>query len=97
MLILLTFCGEQKGHIIKCVLENILASELCIYVNVSEDSLRKIVWIQGLVTKERKNLDPMAAPFAKDPGAIDGLREGASLVEVVNLKGLHLSTLYCRK
>ncbi|XP_008232779.1 PREDICTED: NAD-dependent malic enzyme 2, mitochondrial isoform X3 [Prunus mume] len=37
----------------------------------------------GLVTKERKNLDPMAAPFAKEPGAIDGLREGASLVEVV--------------
>ncbi|XP_048422156.1 NAD-dependent malic enzyme 59 kDa isoform, mitochondrial isoform X1 [Pyrus x bretschneideri] len=37
----------------------------------------------GLVTKERNKIDPMAAPFAKDPGAIDGLREGASLLEVV--------------
>ncbi|XP_024020345.1 NAD-dependent malic enzyme 2, mitochondrial [Morus notabilis] len=37
----------------------------------------------GLVTKERKNLDPAAAPFAKDPGEIDGLREGATLIEVV--------------
>ncbi|XP_022770380.1 NAD-dependent malic enzyme 2, mitochondrial-like isoform X2 [Durio zibethinus] len=37
----------------------------------------------GLVTKERKNLDPAAAPFAKDPGQIVGLREGASLLEVV--------------
>ncbi|XP_062090277.1 NAD-dependent malic enzyme 59 kDa isoform, mitochondrial [Humulus lupulus] len=37
----------------------------------------------GLVTKQRNNLDPAAAPFAKDPAEIDGLREGASLVEVV--------------
>ncbi|KAF4386746.1 hypothetical protein F8388_006701 [Cannabis sativa] len=37
----------------------------------------------GLVTKQRNNLDPAAAPFAKDPSEIDGLREGASLVEVV--------------
>ncbi|KAM6584861.1 hypothetical protein CsatB_011863 [Cannabis sativa] len=37
----------------------------------------------GLVTKQRNNLDPAAAPFAKDPPEIDGLREGASLVEVV--------------
>nr|KJB09851.1 hypothetical protein B456_001G170700 [Gossypium raimondii] len=37
----------------------------------------------GLITKERKNLDPAAAPFAKDPGQIVGLREGASLLEVV--------------
>ncbi|XP_061997135.1 NAD-dependent malic enzyme 59 kDa isoform, mitochondrial [Rosa rugosa] len=37
----------------------------------------------GLVTKERKNLDPMAAPFARDPAEIEGLREGASLLEVV--------------
>ncbi|KAF3441298.1 hypothetical protein FNV43_RR15211 [Rhamnella rubrinervis] len=37
----------------------------------------------GLITKERKNLDPAAAPFAKDPSEIDGLREGASLIEVV--------------
>ncbi|GMN61301.1 hypothetical protein TIFTF001_030385 [Ficus carica] len=37
----------------------------------------------GLVTKERKNLDPAAAPFAKHPGEIEGLREGATLTEVV--------------
>lgn len=37
----------------------------------------------GLITKERKNLDPAAAPFAKDPGDFMGLREGASLLEVV--------------
>lgn len=41
--------------------------------------------MQGLVTKERKNLDPAAAPFAKDLGEIDGLREGATLIEVVNV------------
>ncbi|KAJ4726986.1 Malic enzyme [Melia azedarach] len=37
----------------------------------------------GLITKDRKNLDLAAAPFAKDPGQIMGLREGASLLEVV--------------
>ncbi|GAV90090.1 malic domain-containing protein/Malic_M domain-containing protein [Cephalotus follicularis] len=37
----------------------------------------------GLITKERKNIDPAAAPFAKDPANTDGLREGATLVEVV--------------
>ncbi|KAL5565582.1 hypothetical protein UlMin_028746 [Ulmus minor] len=37
----------------------------------------------GLVTKQRKNLDPAAAPFAKNPEDIDGLREGTTLVEVV--------------
>ncbi|KAL5792462.1 hypothetical protein ACOSP7_001056 [Xanthoceras sorbifolium] len=37
----------------------------------------------GLVTKERKNLDPAAAPFAKAPGEIMGLKEGATLLEVV--------------
>ncbi|KAB1214414.1 NAD-dependent malic enzyme 59 kDa isoform, mitochondrial [Morella rubra] len=37
----------------------------------------------GLITKERKGLDPAAAPFAKDPREIQGLREGASLLEVV--------------
>ncbi|KAF4397841.1 hypothetical protein G4B88_019562 [Cannabis sativa] len=42
----------------------------------------------GLVTKQRNNLDPAAAPFAKDPSEIDGLREGASLVEVVSLAEL---------
>lgn len=44
--------------------------------------------MQGLVTKERKELDPSAAPFAKDPREIEGLREGAGLVEVVNLTEL---------
>lgn len=37
----------------------------------------------GLITKERKNIDPAAAPFAKGPGEFEGLREGASLLEVV--------------
>lgn len=37
----------------------------------------------GLITKERKNLDPAAAPFAKDIKDVEGLREGASLLEVV--------------
>ncbi|OVA14098.1 Malic oxidoreductase [Macleaya cordata] len=39
----------------------------------------------GLVTKERKNIDPSAAPFARGfgPGEVEGLREGASLLEVV--------------
>ncbi|KAI4303355.1 hypothetical protein MLD38_038998 [Melastoma candidum] len=37
----------------------------------------------GLVTKARKNLDPAAAPFARNPGEIDGLGEGATILEVV--------------
>ncbi|CAL5382244.1 unnamed protein product [Camellia sinensis] len=39
----------------------------------------------GLITMERKGVDPAAAPFAKAPGEIKGLglREGANLVEVV--------------
>ena len=41
--------------------------------------------MQGLVTTERSNLDPAAAPFAKNPRDIDGLTEGASLIQVVNL------------
>jgi len=39
--------------------------------------------MQGLVTKERQNLDPEVAPFARSPGETEGLIEGASLVEVV--------------
>lgn len=42
--------------------------------------------MQGLITKERKNVDPAAAPFAKGPGETEGLKEGASLLEVVNFK-----------
>lgn len=45
---------------------------------------KNFFWLQGLITKERKNLDPAAAPFAKDPGDFMGLREGASLLEVVS-------------
>lgn len=41
--------------------------------------------MQGLVTTERKNLDPAAAAFAKNPRDIDGLTEGASIIEVVNV------------
>ncbi|XP_078162218.1 NAD-dependent malic enzyme 2 isoform X2 [Carex rostrata] len=39
----------------------------------------------GLITKERKNLDPTAVPFARGFGTeeIEGLREGSSLLEVV--------------
>lgn len=37
----------------------------------------------GLITKDRKNIDPAAAPFAKDLHDAQGLREGASLTEVV--------------
>ncbi|KAE8665824.1 NAD-dependent malic enzyme 59 kDa isoform [Hibiscus syriacus] len=37
----------------------------------------------GLITKERKNLDPAAVPFAKDPGQIGELKDGDSLLEVV--------------
>lgn len=39
----------------------------------------------GLITKARNNLDPAAAPFAKLSGEIEGLglKEGASLIEVV--------------
>ncbi|KAJ4842965.1 hypothetical protein Tsubulata_020025 [Turnera subulata] len=37
----------------------------------------------GLITKERKNIDPAAAPFAKDLNDTEGLREGASLTEIV--------------
>lgn len=41
--------------------------------------------MQGLITKERKDIDPAAVPFAKAQGEVEGLglREGASLLEVV--------------
>ncbi|KAF5951271.1 hypothetical protein HYC85_009215 [Camellia sinensis] len=41
--------------------------------------------MQGLITTERKGVDPAAAPFAKAPWEIEGLglREGANLVKVV--------------
>ncbi|KAI4355017.1 hypothetical protein L6164_003835 [Bauhinia variegata] len=37
----------------------------------------------GLVTTERSNLDPAATPFAKNPREIEGLTEGAPLIDVV--------------
>ncbi|KAK4786817.1 hypothetical protein SAY86_010650 [Trapa natans] len=37
----------------------------------------------GLITKERKNLDPAAAPFARNQGDIEGLKEGDNLIEVI--------------
>lgn len=42
------------------------------------------VFVQGLITKERTNIDPAAAPFAKDPRELEGLSEGANLLEVVS-------------
>lgn len=44
--------------------------------------------MQGLLTKERKGIDPAAAPFAKSLAETEemGLREGASLVEVVIIR-----------
>nr|AFK37403.1 unknown [Lotus japonicus] len=37
----------------------------------------------GLVTTERSNLAPAAAPFAKNPRDIEGLSEGSSIIDVV--------------
>ncbi|WJX83289.1 NAD-dependent malic enzyme 2, mitochondrial [Trifolium repens] len=37
----------------------------------------------GLITTERSNLDPAAAPFARNPRDLEGLTEGASVIEVV--------------
>lgn len=47
-----------------------------------------ITVMQGLLTKERKGIDPAAAPFAKTLAETEemGLREGASLVEVVSIR-----------
>lgn len=40
---------------------------------------------QGLITEDRKNIDPEALPFARKLNEVgrQGLTEGASLVEVV--------------
>lgn len=47
-----------------------------------------VEWIQGLITEERDDIDPDAQPFAKKTKEISrqGLREGASLAEVVRRK-----------
>jgi malate dehydrogenase (decarboxylating) len=41
--------------------------------------------MQGLITEGRENIDPDALPFARSLKEMDrqGLREGASLAEVV--------------
>ncbi|GMP42252.1 hypothetical protein CsSME_00012062 [Camellia sinensis var. sinensis] len=46
----------------------------------------------GLITTERKGVDPEAAPFAKAPWKIEGLglREGANLVKVVKKVKPHI-------
>ncbi|KAF8413134.1 hypothetical protein HHK36_001110 [Tetracentron sinense] len=52
----------------------------------NETAARHQFWLldkNGLITKERKDIDPAAAPFATSPGDIEGLTEGSSLVEVV--------------
>lgn len=50
---------------------------------------------QGLVTEERENIDEDAKPFARKTKEIgrQGLREGASLVEVVCLNAFNLIKL----
>lgn len=50
--------------------------------------------MQGLVTTERNSLDPAAAPFAKNPRDIEGLTEGASIIEVVNVTGFIKENLF---
>lgn len=55
---------------------------------VAYDEASKHFWLvdkMGLVTKERKELDPEAEPFARSVEEIrsGGLKEGASVVEVV--------------
>ncbi|CAL5331132.1 unnamed protein product [Camellia sinensis] len=55
--------------------------------------LDKDVWFySGLITTERKGVDPAAAPFAKAPWEIEGLglREGANLVKVVKKVKPHI-------
>ncbi|KAJ4952198.1 hypothetical protein NE237_029030 [Protea cynaroides] len=52
------------------------------------ESARSQFWVvdaKGLITEERENIDPGALPFARKTTEIgrQGLREGASLVEVV--------------
>ncbi|XLS46199.1 hypothetical protein HN51_003064 [Arachis hypogaea] len=54
---------------------------------IDKDACFHIFTSFGLVTTDRNNLDPAAAPFAKNPRDLEGLTEGASIIEVVNLKG----------
>lgn len=47
--------------------------------------IKPVIFIQGLITEARGDIDPDALPFARKLKEVDrqGLREGASLVEVV--------------
>ncbi|CAL1399055.1 unnamed protein product [Linum trigynum] len=59
----------------------------------NETSAKKQFFVldkDGLITKARKNLDPAAAPFAKELTDIEGLREGSSLIEVVKTLKPHV-------
>ncbi|XP_057720304.1 NAD-dependent malic enzyme 2, mitochondrial-like [Arachis stenosperma] len=50
---------------------------------IDKDACFHIFTSFGLVTTDRNNLDPAAAPFAKNPRDLEGLTEGASIIEVV--------------
>lgn len=52
-------------------------------------------WMQGLITKDREDIDPAAAPFAKTHQESEkfGLREGASLIEVVSITVIPVSVM----
>ncbi|CAI0471919.1 unnamed protein product [Linum tenue] len=59
----------------------------------NETSAKKQFFVldkDGLITKARKNLDPAAAPFAKELADVEGLREGSSLIEVVKTLKPHV-------
>ncbi|XP_028803817.1 NAD-dependent malic enzyme 62 kDa isoform, mitochondrial isoform X2 [Neltuma alba] len=63
---------------------------------VAFESAKSQFWVvdaKGLITEERENIDPDAVPFARNVREADrqGLKEGASLVEVV-LEALKHST-----
>jgi len=49
--------------------------------------------MQGLITTERSNIDPAAVPFAKNPRDLEGLTEGASIIEVVKAICLRKTSL----
>lgn len=61
-----------------CTLEEIFSHWVDMKIN-------RVLSCQGLITEERENIDPDALPFARKVKEIQrqGLREGASLVEVV--------------
>ncbi|XP_047157368.1 NAD-dependent malic enzyme 59 kDa isoform, mitochondrial [Vigna umbellata] len=51
--------------------------------DLAAKSLFYLIDKDGLVTTDRNNLDPAAAPFAKNPRELEGLTEGSSIIEVV--------------